>query len=221
MTISDLKDIITVAGPFLGFLTGWGLFELTERRKVRLAEGALRAALIAELEHAEVLLASIVGRYAYLATSLAEIQQVASEIRWFLAVGRLRAQAIGLSEVSEPPAGFDSLSDEQLVAGFTHLTQSDRMGPKLILPVIDSALAGHTSGFTSVEIQALSSVRWQAFLLAEDADWMAEFLRLTFTVTDAENHDIVTNNFAMRTRGYARRAHVMVGCVRTALKLLR
>ena len=215
MTIADLKDIITVAGPFLGFLTGWGLFELTERRKVRLAEGALRAALIAELEHAEVLLASIVGRYAYLATSPAEIQQVASEIRWFLAVGRLRAQAIGLSEVSEPPAGFASLSDEQLVAGFTHLTQSDRMGPKLILPVIDSALAGHTSGFTSVEIQALSSVRWQAFLLAE-----AEFLRLTFTVTDAENHDIVTNNFAMRTRGYARRVHVMVGCVRTALKLL-
>ncbi len=94
------------------------------------------------------------------------------------------------------------------------------MGPKLILPVIDSALAGHTSGFMSVEIQALSSVRWQAFLLAEDADWMAEFLRLTFTVTDAENHDIVTNNFAMRTRGYARRVHVMVGCVRTALKLL-
>ncbi len=114
MTIADLKDIITVAGPFLGFLTGWGLFELTERRKVRLAEGALRAALIAELEHAEVLLASIVGRYAYLATSPAEIQQVASEIRWFLAVGRLRAQAIGLSEVSEPPAGFESLPDEQL-----------------------------------------------------------------------------------------------------------
>jgi hypothetical protein len=65
MTIADLKDIITVAGPFLGFLTGWGLFELTERRKVRLAERTLREALIAELQHAELLLSATVGRYAY------------------------------------------------------------------------------------------------------------------------------------------------------------
>jgi hypothetical protein len=160
-----------------------------------------------------------VGRYAYLANSPAEIQQVASEIRWYLAVGRHRTQAIGLGELPEPPAGFDALSDEQLVAGFAHTAQTDRMGPKVILPVVDSALAGHTSGFT-VQIQALSSVRWQASLLEEDVHWMAEFLRLTFTVSDAENHDIVTQNFNTRTRGYAQRVHILVGCVRTALDLL-
>jgi hypothetical protein len=156
-----------------------------------------------------------------LAKSPAEIKQVASEIRWFLAVGRPRAQTIGLGELSEPPAGFDSLSGEQLIGGLAQLALNDRVGSKVILPVIDSALAGHTSGFTSVEIQALSSVRWQAFILEQDADWMAEFLRLTFTVTDEENHLIVTSNFDMRTRGYANRVRTMVGCVRTALDLLR
>jgi hypothetical protein len=86
--------------------------------------------------------------------------------------------------------------------------------------VIDSALAGHTAGFTAAEIQALSTVRWQAYLLEQDADWMAEFLRLPFTVADAGNHAIVSENLDGKVRSYARRAGVLLQCVRTALTAL-
>lgn len=220
MTFADFKDVVTLAGPFLGFLAGWGLFELTERRKVRMAERTLRVALVAELQHTELLLSSILGRYAYLAQSPAEIQRAASEIRRFLAVGRERRQAIGFGELPEPPAGFDSLSDEQVVTGFGGRPQSARMGTKVIFPVIDSVLAGRTSGFTSAQIQALSSVRSQAVLLEQNAGWMAEFLHLTFTVTDEGNHEIVTANFDTQTRGYAQRANILLRCVRTALGAL-
>ena len=94
------------------------------------------------------------------------------------------------------------------------------MGTKVIFPVIDSVLAGRTSGFTPAQIQGISSVRWQAVLLEQDVDWMAEFLRLTFAVTDEVNHQIVTSNFDMRTRGYAQRANILLRCVRTALGAL-
>ena len=106
MTIGDIRDLLAVAGPFLGFLTGWGLFELTERRKVRLAERALREALVAELHHTELLLSSIVGKYAFLASGPDEIKAVAAEIRWFVQVGSSRVQGLGLGGLPEPPAGF-------------------------------------------------------------------------------------------------------------------
>jgi hypothetical protein len=61
-----------IIGPVIGFLAGWALFELTERRKVRMAQRALRAALVAELRHTEVLLSTIVGKYCYLAKNPSE-----------------------------------------------------------------------------------------------------------------------------------------------------
>ena len=55
-----------------------------------MAHRELRQALVAELEHVEVLLSSVVGKLANLATTPAEIARVAKEIRWFVKVGRLR-----------------------------------------------------------------------------------------------------------------------------------
>jgi len=207
MTIADVKDIITIGGPFLGFLLGWGLFEL-------------RQALVAELRHTELLLSSIVSKFAYLATTGDEIQRVASEIRWFAREAPSRAQVFGLREVPSMPDAMIALPDGELVRGFVLLSRKENIGSTVILPVVDAALAGHTSGFTAPQIEALSSLRWQGHLLEQDAEWMAEFFRMTYTVEDAENHALVVDNRMQKVRSYAKRADVMLGCVRTALDAL-
>lgn len=217
------QKFLPFLSPFLGFLSGWGLFELTERRKVRLAQRALREALVAELQIVEVLLSTIVGKYAYVVKNADEAKNVAHEIRWFVKVGKKRVQGLGLA-LAEAPEGasdrFDALPDDQVVAVFAEMMPKETVGVKLILPVVEAALAGRTSGFSATEIQALSTVRWQVYLLEQDAEWMAEFLRLTFTVTDAENHAVVSKNHEQRTQSYARRAAVVLRCVRTALATL-
>ena len=214
---------LTVFGPFLGFFFGWALFELTERRKVRIARAAVRQALIAELEHIEVLLSSNVGKYAHVATTPADVGSVAKEIRWFMGVGRARAQSFGVLENDLPEQVVRRLptySDEQLIGALKLLGRKETVGTTFPLPVIDSVLAGRTSGFTGDQIQALSAVRWQAHLLEQDAKWMAEFLRLTLTLTDPTNYDIAVKNHEQRTRSYALRVSVTLRCVRTALAAL-
>jgi hypothetical protein len=228
MTIADVKDMVSIAGPILGFFAAWGLFELTERRKVRLAERALRTALVAELEHAEGVLASIVTRFAHFADTPAAIQQLATEWRWLtLGGGRQRMQALSESALPEYPPGFvervSDLSDQQLVALLAASrvnVEHARLGPKVILPIVDAALAGRTSGFTSREIQALSSVRWHEHGLAEGSRWAEEFLRMTFTITDDAKHAGATQNLESRTKDYAQRAGSMLAAVRSALQIL-
>lgn len=216
------QRVLVLLGPLLGFFSGWGLFELTERRKVRLAEHALRNALLAELRHTEVLLSTIVGKYCFTANNPTDIAIFAAEIRWFVNVGKQRALRVGLA-LQEPPEGtvgqFNDLSDETLVALFGKGRQ-ETIGASLILPVIDSVLAGRTSGFSDLEIEALSTVRWQAHLLEQDAEWTKEFLRLSFTVTDPTNHDIVSKNHGARVYSYSRRAITLLKCVRSALTTL-
>jgi len=219
---TGLQPVWILLTALLSFGFAYLLFELTERRKVRLAQRALREALIAELQHAEVLLSSIVGKYAFLAETPQEIADTAREIRWFVDTGRRRAQMVGLAigvEAEGVPERFAALSDDEIVTTFARLQSRETVGTKLILPVVDAALAGRTAGFTSDEIQTLSTVRWQLHLLEQDADWTAEFLRLTFTVAGEENHEIVVENSNRRRRAYAHRAGTLIRCVRTALAM--
>ena len=204
----------------VGLISGWLLFELTERRRVRLAQRELRRALEAELENAEVLVSSIVGKYARLCQTEADVSFVANEIRWFQAVGRHRMQDTGiLSDLPPLSQALDSLSDNQLVQLFSSIKET--IGTKIIMPVVENALAGHTSGFNARQIQALGMVRWQAYLLEQEAESMKEFFRLTFTVTDQANHQIVVENHNQRTEAYARRARTLLGTIRAALQLMR
>ena len=77
--------------PFLGFLLGWGLFEVTERRKNRMAQRALREALISELEHIEVMLSSLVGAFVHLAKTHEEIEPDRRKLfNWRRGLTRLR-----------------------------------------------------------------------------------------------------------------------------------
>jgi len=211
-----------IVGPVIGFFVGWALFELTERRKVWMAQRALRGALVSELRHTEVLLSSIVAKYCFLAKNEADVKTFADEIRWFVNVGKKRAMSVGLALDEPAPqtlSQFNDLNDATLVALFSGGKQ-ETTGTSLILPVIDAMLAGRTTGFSDHEIEALSTVRWQAHLLAQDAEWTKKFLDLSFTVTDPKNHDIVSINHDTRVASYSRRAITMLKCVRTALTTL-
>src|SRR6266850_7884915 len=155
----DLKQAIAGAiGPLAGFFAGWLLFELTERRRVRMASQALRDALVSELENAEVLLSTLVGKYAHLAQTPDDVANTAREIRWFVATGRQRASGTGLELTGAIAEGFDTLSDAQVVALFALTGAKETAGTKLILPVVDAVLAGRTPGFSGPEIQTLSTV---------------------------------------------------------------
>jgi hypothetical protein len=129
-----------------------------------------------------------VGKYAFTATTPQEIEACADEIRWFRRVGQTRAAQVGITSpigASTTLSQFDTMSDQQLVALMVSITPQETIGTKLLLPVIDAVLAGRTAGFTGNQIQSLSTVRWQAHLLEQDADWMGEFLRLTFSGPEA------------------------------------
>lgn len=93
-----------IIGPVVVFSAAWVLFERTERRKVRMAQSALRDALVAELHHVEVLLSTIVRKYCYRATDANEVAAFAAKIRWFVKVGKRRAMDVGLA-LHEPPEG--------------------------------------------------------------------------------------------------------------------
>lgn len=209
-----------VATFVAGLISGWLLFELTEWRKRYLARNELRRALVIELENAEVLLSTIIAKYAWTFRSEEDVALVAKEIRWYQNVGRQRMQdAAIVSDKPSIPQAFDNISDSQLVQLFS--TTRETIGTKIILPVLESALAGHTLGLDACRIQALGMVRWQAFLLEQDAESMKEFFRLTFTVTDPKNHQIAVENHDGRTKAYANRARVLLRVVRTALERIR
>jgi hypothetical protein len=211
-------------GPVLGFASAWAAFEVTERRKVRLAQRELRQALVSELEHAEVTLSTFIGKHARFADSPGEIAAVAKEIRWFVDVGRVREKDSGglPSELAARPLeSIRSLTDQQLVALYASRARQDTIGTKLVLPIVEAVLAGRTAGFRANELQSLSTIKWQAHLLEQDADLTRQFLSLSFTVTDPTNHHLVVANREMSLQEYARRAAVLQGCVRSGLAVLR
>lgn len=220
MSLPDLRDILPLV---VGFFSGWGVSELTERRKIRRAQRALRQALIVELERAELRLSTAVSKYAYLAETPELVARVAAELRWFIKVGAARAPGTGVTLAAATPGTpeqFCNLPDAQMVQLFATHTAQETVGGKYLLPVLDSALSGRLAGFTADEIQPLSELSTQMHMLAQEADWTKDLMYYTFTVTDADNHAIVCQNHDRRIRAYARRAIVALDCARAALKAL-
>lgn len=220
-TSAALNSLVSETIPvLLGLISGWVLFTLTERRREAHSQRELRCALVAELENGEVLTNNIVLKYARLYKSATEIADCAGEIRWFFEIGRKRMETFGiLSGRPNVIPNFESLSDSQLIALFPQVNET--VGNKLIMPVLDRALSGQTFGFSANQIKALSMVRWQIFLLAQDAESMHEMLQLSFTVTAEHNHNIVLKNHDKQTLAYAQRALVVLRAMRSALEAIR
>jgi hypothetical protein len=203
-----------------GFAIAWLLFEVTEWRRVGFARRELRRALLAEMETAEVLVSTIIGKYARLCHDAADVAYVASEIRWFQTVGRQRMQDVGIvSDLPAIPTGYAGLSDDHLIKLYSSTTET--IGTKIILPVVERALAGQTLGLGVDELRALGMVRWQAYLLGQDADSMKEMFALSFAVIKEEQHKIVVANHDGRTSAYAHRARTLLRAIRAALQLMR
>ena len=220
-SLSAALDFIGLDVKLLvGFISGWLLFEVTERRKVGRARRELSNALVAELEHAEVLVSNIVMKYARLCRNETDVNFVANEIRWFYDIGRQRMQDVGiLSDLPSNLPELKSLSDNQLIGLFSSVRET--IGSKIILPVLGGVLVGQTLGFDTSQIRAFSMVRWQSYLLEQESESMKEMFRLTFTVTDKDNHKTVVENHNQRTVAYAYRARTLLRAIRTALQQIQ
>jgi len=206
--------------PFVGFATAWLLFEVTERRRVRLAQRELRQALRVELETAEALVSTIVAKYARFCANESDVAFVAREIRWFVHVGTARLQNLGIfSGLPPTPAKFEAISDKQLVMHYSNINET--IGIKILLPVLEQTLSGQTSGFSAAQIQSLSMVHWQAYLLGEESNNVREMFLMSFTVgVDDPRHETVLENHSQRSKAYSQRAQTLLGVIRAALQVI-
>jgi len=220
---SDVLDaialLIRVLTPFfpslVAFALGWGLFEVTERRKAAMRKSGIRRALIAELQQVEAILSSIVWKFAM---GAADPIDGVGELRWFLAHARERGAA-----VEDPPEQLVALaarSDDELIRAFRGYRPTRELGLTMLLPIVDSVLANPDGGLTPTEWQRMGQIRWQSHLLEFVTADMREWLRFSFTVTDPTNHGIVEANYQNARMWYAKRAKHMLDVVRDGLRTL-
>jgi hypothetical protein len=162
---------------------------------------------------------SHIRKYTYLAPQMGALAECGAAIRWFVTVGRSRAGALGLTLLPMPSGGkefLDKLGDADLASLYmTILGKVEVVGGKIITPVVDSILAGRTAGFSPQQLRALGGVKWQAFLLEQESEWMKKFFDMTFTAT-ADNHTIAEENLDNRAKSYARRCLTLLRTIRAA-----
>jgi hypothetical protein len=114
------------------------------------------------------------------------------------------------------------LSDEQIAAILKsgHFKQENQ-ALELPLSVVNAVIGAPISAkLKPNEISSLIQVKWQAYMLANEARLVNEFIRLTFTVSDDDNHRTIVANHQAGIRMYGRRAAYLLDQVRAALKEL-
>jgi hypothetical protein len=209
----------------IGFLFAWGVFELTEHRRRKRAQAAVRRALVAELGQAELILSAIVFN---LSIGTDHVADAVQELRWILQLGTeriLRAGVLDLTtEEIEAMRHLQGQSDQGTAEILRTLSPGQRARPlvELRVPVLDSVLANPPAGFGHIEDQALRDLRWQVHVLADEARAAEEWLRLTCMTTDrSDNHARVVANLDGIREAYRRHAIVAVRMNRDALGVLK
>jgi hypothetical protein len=203
------------AGPIVAFVSAWLLFLLQEKRKQSFAASSARQSLVAELKWLESHLSMIVVKCAVQSDI---VPDGVREFRWFLKEGFQRNTLMelppGTLEDRDKTLGLPDEKIATLVGFFKHESQA----AELPVTITTSILAAPTSAKLSAEeIKKLIDVRWQVSMLATEARNVNEFLRLTFTISDEVNHEIVKINHAGSLRMYGRRANYLLNYVRAAL----
>jgi hypothetical protein len=136
-------------GMIIGFLFAWGVFERTEHRRRKLAQAAMRRALMAELGQAELVGSAIVFNLSIGTDNVADAVQ---ELRSFLELGTeriLRAGVLDLtSEELEALRHLQGQSDQGAAEILRTLSPGQRARPlvELLVPVLDSVLANRRLG---------------------------------------------------------------------------
>src|SRR5260370_3686104 len=84
-------------GMIIGLVVAWGGFELTEHRRRRRTQAAVRRALVAELGQAELVLSAIVFN---LSIGTDHVADAVQELRWILRLGTERILRAGVLDLT-------------------------------------------------------------------------------------------------------------------------
>jgi hypothetical protein len=212
-----------IIGTVIGFLTAWGVLQLTDRRRRMLAQTATRRAVVAELRHAELVLSSIIVN---LSIGTDTVADAVRELKVLLEIGTERMLRIGVLDLTaeqlEALRHLHGVSDQGAAEILRTLWPAQRARPlKVQVPVLDTVLANPTHGFGDVELQALSAIRWQVQLLADEARLADQWLPPASTTADPDTPGRAEVTFEGPQASYRRRAMVAVRMIRDALGLLK
>lgn len=185
-----LESLLPSAGALAGFLLAWVLFELTEwRRRIR-QRNAIRHALRAELRNSEVVLNSLVTRFA---VGVGDMQTAVKELRWLMKEGWSKERLSDLTP--EMQANWVSKSDNELADLLRRTGWKQRsVEVPIPLPLVEAVLSSPLADLSPEEMENLTRLKWQSHLLDNQAHWMEQWTALMFTVEDEENHSIIVKN---------------------------
>lgn len=214
-------------GSIIGFLAGLGgsywIFRVQERDRRRERGETLRRALAGELRTAEFVLNSMV----VLSLHGSDISdRDADEVRFFF-TETLRwepeivdEEGLGAAAKVFQQPGFlsDAATLKRWVKGQRAYQQS--VATAVPMPILDAILAEPPTDWGPDLLRRLSYLRWHAYLLATDAERMNEVYRLTFSVGDRDNAEIVRLNHDRTVRSYRVRTRYLLARVRGVLQEL-
>jgi hypothetical protein len=212
-----------IIGTVIGFLTAWGVLQLTERRRRNRAQAVTRRAVVAELRHAELVLSSIIVSLSIGTDTVADALR---ELKVLLEIGTEHMLRIGVLDLTAEQLDalrhLQGVSDQGAAEILRALWPAQRARPlKVQVPVLDGLLANPSHGFGDVELQALTAIRWQVHLLADEARLADEWLPLASTTANTDTHGRAVVTLDGTRESYRRRTIVAVRMIRDALSLLK
>jgi len=210
-----------IIGAVIGFLAAWGVLQLTEHRRRKRTQAITRRAVVAELQHTELVLSSIIVN---LSIGTDAVADAVRELKVLLEIGTERILRTGVLDLTadqlEALRHLHGASDQGAAEILRTLWPAQRARPlKVQVPVLDVLLANPTSGFRDVELLALSAIRWQVHLLADEARLADEWLTLASTMVDTNSQGQALATLDGIRQSYRARAIVVVRMIRDAMRL--
>ena len=177
---------------------------------------------MAELRHTELILSSVIVN---LSIGTDAVADAVRELKVLLEIGTERMLRTGVLDLTtdqlEALRHLQGISDQSAAEILRTLWPMQRARPlKVESPVLDVLLVNPIDGFGDVELQALSAIRWQMHLLADEAR-LADEWPLASTMADTDSQGRALAAFDSTRESYRRRAIVAVRMIRDALGLLK
>jgi hypothetical protein len=213
-----VTDYSGAIGAVLGFLAGLISAEYAEWRRRWIRKKNIRQALVGELRSLEALMSLSLIRLSH---GIPNPIRAIAEFRWYIKEG-YKQWDLGLNFSDQYRAELLKLSDEELkTVVASYLTRPGTpQTAKFRVPILDGVLSKAEVGFTMEEIHALSNLRWQITSTEKEIDNMDQYLLMSFTITDAENHKKVVENRKAAEAGLRQRLGYALDAIRETLTKL-